>query len=1207
MQVKELFAGNVTRDIPPVVYFHEQSPAAVASEVSEYIITGGYPEGHPSQRRVPKGIHEEYVRLLETIVKELEKPGGPELPNSWISGFYGSGKSSFAKLLGLALDGTPLPDGRSVADAWLARNTSPRAAEMKTAWGKLRARVEPMAVVFDVGTVARDGEHLHSAALRKVQERLGYCPTNSIVADYELTLERDGLWRRFEEVAAATLEVPWSAARKEHRAADRFSLVMHRMFGDEYPEPTSWFDSRAGGRTRTESPEEVVVAIRDMLAFRNPAATLFLIVDEVSQYVISSQDRYDRLRAFATALGSGLKGKAWLLALGQQQLDDQADLPFATWVRDRFPPQLRVHLAATNIRDVVHKRLLQKTPAATRQLADLFERHRADLKLYAFGCEAITSEEFVEIYPMLPGQIELILQITTALRTRSTRSQGDDHAIRGLLQLLGELFRDQKLADKPVGSLVTLDAVYEVQHTALDSDVQNSMARILAQCTADEDAMLVRAAKAVALLELIQDSVPTDAKLVAQCLYDRVDLGNNVTAVTTALEELRRRNLVTYSQKEGYKVQSSAGEEWERERRDIGAPRETISEMVQEALKVQVAEPDRPRLQGRPFPFEGMFSDGRRADDVVLVDARDDACVVVDYRFLAKDERSEAAWIRRSNETALQGRLIWVCGDADQVEHLARELARSRKMVSIYEPRMESLQVARRVLVTQERARSEELERDFRAAVNSAWMAGRMYFRGRGIAPGDHGAAPSTALASATTRILPDLFPHFVATQITPAEVLQLVAAELAGPSPKFLPEDLGILDLDAGRFVANCSGVVPTRVKDHIQAEGGVGGTALLANFGRPPFGYTANVVKACVAGLLRARQVRIQPEGGAEITGFRDAGVREFFERDQVFRRSNIFPAGDDDIGVTARNRISRFFEDRFGHRLAERENTAIADAVMTTFLPLADKLRSVQSRLNQLPGSPRGPEVFEKLTAALEKCVGSARQTNPCVKLVKKHLDTLQDGVPRVQAFDAELTPEAIASVREAHNTVHHQAAQLAEAGVAATNVETAAQQVTDHLASEHPWRDLGGIADDLAAIRSAYVAERKRLLEEQEANTEHARQAVKRRDGFSTLTADQAHEVLRPFAAVVADTTPEAVAPGLVPLRDAFEIRLRRAMDDANASLDGILSAGARRLVRAHDLRLANREVASEADVEALVAEIREQLLALVRAGSRVRIV
>ena len=184
MHIKELFANDVTRDIPPVVYFHEQSPERIAAEVSEYIITGGYPEGHPSQRRVPRGIHEEYVRLLEAIVKELDKRGGPELPNAWISGFYGSGKSSFAKLLGLALDGVALPDGRSLAEVWLARNTSPRAEEMRAAWKKLRERIEPVSVVFDVGTVARDGEHIHAAALRQVQQRLGYCPTNAFVSDF---------------------------------------------------------------------------------------------------------------------------------------------------------------------------------------------------------------------------------------------------------------------------------------------------------------------------------------------------------------------------------------------------------------------------------------------------------------------------------------------------------------------------------------------------------------------------------------------------------------------------------------------------------------------------------------------------------------------------------------------------------------------------------------------------------------------------------------------------------------------------------------------------------------------------------------------------------------------------------------------------------------------------------------------------------------
>ena len=104
MQIKDLFVSNVTRDIPPVVYFHEQSPEKLADEVKEYIVTGGWPSDHPNYKRVPNGIHEQYVRLLNAIATELDKKPGPSLPTVWISGFYGSGKSSFAKLLGLALD-----------------------------------------------------------------------------------------------------------------------------------------------------------------------------------------------------------------------------------------------------------------------------------------------------------------------------------------------------------------------------------------------------------------------------------------------------------------------------------------------------------------------------------------------------------------------------------------------------------------------------------------------------------------------------------------------------------------------------------------------------------------------------------------------------------------------------------------------------------------------------------------------------------------------------------------------------------------------------------------------------------------------------------------------------------------------------------------------------------------------------------------------
>lgn len=1205
MLIRELFVSDVTRDIPPVVYFHEQSPEKLAAEVSEYIITGGWPEGHPNHARVPRGIHEEYVRLLTHITRELAKPGGPELPNAWISGFYGSGKSSFAKLLGLSLDGVSLPDGTSLAEAWLKRDLSPKAAELRAAWRDLRQKIDPLAVVFDIGGIARDNEHIHAAAARQVQRRLGYCSTEPLVADFELRLERDGEWSRFERLVQDTLRAPWSEIKSKALAEEDFSLVMSRMFPDRYTDPMNWFTSRGGTTTRADSPDDAVAAIRDMLKFRRPGATLFLVIDEVLQYVMSNKDRMDRLRAFATSLGATLRGKAWLLALGQQKLDEEADDSYLVWAKDRFPPALRVHLAPTNIRDVVHQRLLRKRPEVESLLRERFKSHRPDLKLYAYGCESITADEFVEIYPMLPGQIELILQITSALRARSTRAQGDDQAIRGLLQLLGELFRDQQLAEQPVGTLVTLDKIYEVQHTALDSDIQASMARILSQCANEPGGLTVRAAKAVALLELIQETIPTDARLVAQCLYDRLDRGNHVPAITEALEDLRRRNLLGYSEKQGYKIQSSAGEEWERERRDIGVPREAISEIVQSCLEILLAEPDRPRLQGRPFPWAGRYSDGRRADDLALEDPRDDAAVTVDFRFLVREERTESSWVKKSSESALYNRLVWVCGDTDAVENFGRDLHRARGMVKKYKPRRDSLNPARKLLLQQEENRVEELERLTRNAVSDGWMAGKIYFRARPLVPSDHGTSFKTTLEAAGTRILPELFQHFIATQVQPAELQQLAGAELSGPSLKFMPEELGILELDSGRYVPACSGVVPRRIQERIETEGGIGGTALLSHFGSPPFGYTANVVKACVAGLLRTGKVRIQAESGSEITAVRDVGVRDLFEADRAFRRATFFPAGADDVGVPTRARICKFFEDRLGKRL-DREDHAIADAVAREFPQLAQRLRSVRSNLDRLPGRPKEPAVFTALELALEDTVRSCRQTKPTVMLVKRYLDVLNDGVQRLQLYDTELTPQAIQAVTEAHDVLKYQAAQLKESDAADSAVEAFIGQVAQQLSRERPWQDIAAFASALEETKKKYREERRSLLQWQEQEAEATRARVKGREGFSTLTSDQSHLVLRPIAEAVTDTSEDAVAPSLLALKEPFALALRRAEDNANEILDELLSGGSKPLITRVDLKLHNREIATESDVEALIKEIRERLLDQIRSGSRVRL-
>lgn len=1200
--IHQLFRQVVTRDIPPVVYFHEQSPAKVQDEVSEYIITGGWNQNHPNYKRVPDGIHEQYVRLLNAITRELEKNGGPSLPTAWISGFYGSGKSSFAKLLGLSLDGLQLPSGQSLADAMLARDLTDRRVDFHDAWTKLHKKVtEPFAVVFDIGGFARDNEHIHAACVRQVQKRLGYC-SDRLVADFELRLERSSQWQRFLDVSRK-INHPWDQEKDQPFADEVFSEILHHFDKDRYTDPMSWIDSRTG-TTIPDSPTEAVAAISAMMRIRKPNGTLFMVVDEVSQYVLPNESRGDCLRAFASELGTQLKGKAWLLALGQQKIDEEASDAFLVWAKDRFPPQLRVHLAATNIRDVVHRRLLQKTRDGEKELRQLFEKHRPDLKLFAFGCEDVSADEFVEVYPLLPGQIDLLLQITSAMRIRSARAQGDDQAIRGLLQLLGELFRDQNLADLPVGSLITLDKIYEIQKTALDSDTQASMARILNE-TATKDPLQQRAAKVVALLELIQDIRPTDARLVAQCLYDSLDRGNQVTEVTAALEELRRENLLAYSEKLGYRIQSTAGEEWEREKREIRAPREAISEIVRDAVRMIMEKPEKPTYKKRPFPWAAVFSDGKGLDDDKLLRPKDEALVCVDFRFAQGEERAESVWIERSNETNLQDRIVWVCGDTSELLDRAKSLLRAKGMARLYAPRRDSLSEPRKLLLQQEEVKAESLEVEIQDIVESAWMAGAVYFRSKSYKPDDFGGKFAVALLKIAERIMPTLYKEFDPITIQPSELDQLLQQELIGPSTRFLKDELGLLELDAGKYVPTCFGIIPTRICEHIEAEDGVSGALLLAKFAGPPYAYQAEVIKACVLGMLRGSKIKIEDGEGNEITAVRDAGVREVFEKPAGFRRSQIIPVADDDIGVKARARICKFFDEQLGVQL-DREDNAIADAVEKHFHKLAGELRSVLQRFDRVPGKRDTPTELTKLNDALEHCLAKIRNTKETVRRVKKKLEELVDGVKLLKRFGAELTEDALTVLRDAADVDRNQTAQLRDLDKLSGPSFDSAQRISEQLVLSRPWVDVGAIQSDLVEVRKAYHAERTRVLEWQEQQAELARGRIRMREGYSTLPSDKGHNVIRPINDSPTKTDAASIAPALRDLKDPFTVRLQTAEEAANRLLDEYLSSGSKPMIVPVDLSLHNREIKTEADVEALVDEIRERLMQQLRSGQRIRL-
>src|SRR5690606_16495974 len=144
-------------------------------------------------------------------------------------------------------------------------------------------------------------------------------------------------------------------------------------------DPMSWVDARAGAvHGLGTSVEEATKAIAWMMQTRAPGKTLFVVVDEVSQYVHQDDQRMLKLQSFVSELGHRLRGAVWLLATGQQKLEDAGAASTLGKLKDRFPASLRVDLAATNIRDVVHRRLLKKAPDKEPLLRARFADHRHD-------------------------------------------------------------------------------------------------------------------------------------------------------------------------------------------------------------------------------------------------------------------------------------------------------------------------------------------------------------------------------------------------------------------------------------------------------------------------------------------------------------------------------------------------------------------------------------------------------------------------------------------------------------------------------------------------------------------------------------------------------------------------------------------------------------------------------------------------------------
>lgn len=1197
MKVREVFKREIDRHIAPVVYLHEQEPERLADEVREYIFT--------------PGIHTEMVGLLNQLAAALGRPDTSDLPAAWISGFYGSGKSSFAKLVGLALGGFQLPDGRSLRDALISRDDTAGAAELAKAWANVMARLPDgaISVVLDIGGEARENEHVDKVALRCLRRALGYCP-NDPVAIEEMKLEADGHWDAFQAKAAEVLGKPWAAAATRAYASEDFSEVLHNLFPTKYPHPMAWHESHtATAYDKSGSVTDSVAHLKMLQDGRAKGKHIFFVIDEVSQYIIrptthalhteagppqDPKDRMLRLQTFISALGQHFRGRVWLFALGQEKLDQaEADSPLAK-MRDRFPPHLRVHLDAANIHDVVKRRLLRKDEAGEAALKKVWADHAPRLKLYGWvtgtrlddGGEA----RFIDTYPLLPDHISLLLEISSGLRSASSRVQTDAASVRGLLQLIQELFRQGSIKSADVPTLLTLDQVYDVQRSGLPNDQSITMNAIFERYSAaDADGVMVhRVAKAVVLLGYQRAKVSED--MVAKLLYLRAGDDAPTESVRAALARLKEDNFITRTEEKGYRLQDAAGQEWEAERRGQKAG----AEQVAERILGQVADlfTAKAKLENRAFPLELLFTGGPKYVEHRPQSRRDETTVPVDLRFIP-DSGSTEQWIRQSAEGPLADRFVWVVPfqSGDAVFAAAQELEKSAAMVRLYQ----NLGVSddKRYLYTEEAKRVERLTGELKDEVKTALYRGAIYFRGQRFPLADVRSIEAVAQKVIEPR-LRELYPYYRDIAVAPKELEQLLARDIpAGASEKFFPDKLGLLKMDAGRPTWFPEGEAPKALFRHIEEQHGCNGGALLQHFARPPFGYAADIVRACLVALFRAERVVLMTETGKRVTSLQDesGGVRDLFLNDRPLKNAHIQIRERGKIGPRELVAIKNALE-ATGERGLSTDRDALTDAIFRVLTLQRQRLREVEERLRTLPvvNEPHRPELFATLARAMDEC-GRDRSVERTLEAFHQHLATFQNVLPILRDYHDQLTPEALAAVRKAEGVMRDLGGQLAASGSPDDTVTTALGRLRTHLEATRPWRDHADLDAPRRVVEKAYRDERTRRAAGRASDAEAAREAIKREQGIEKLQPEQLADVLEPLIAVGDTIDFDAVAPTLQALDVDWPGILRKADDEARERLHRWLHPR----IPVHEVSVKPKVLKSVEEVEHFVKVLRDSLV------------
>jgi len=1130
--IKDIFARDIHRDIREVIKVDQTDEDVIRTEIGEYIVT--------------KTILSNFTEILEAYSASPNKPS--DRMAIWVSGFFGSGKSSFAKLLGLALANRQL--GADTTSDLLAKHIGD--AKVQVLIKTVVEKIPTSAVIFDVATergVMHGNQMLTEIMYRQLLEHLGYA-SDLDLAELEITLEGEGRLDEFRKAYKRLYpKKDWNKSKNLIAfAMNEASRVMHELEPETYSSPDSWI---RGAKERADiSPNLLADRCKELTARRGENRNLVFVIDEVGQFVARTVNKMLDLQGIVQALGRVGQGKFWVVVTSQEKLNelvgglDDSRVELAR-LMDRFP--LQVHLEPNDISEVTSKRVLAKKADAEKQLTDLYEANRgsltantaltADIKL-----PQVARENFVDLYPMLPFQVDFVIHVVSGLRTQGGASRHVGGANRTVIKLAQQLLAHPKvgLGDREIGQLVTSEHIYDLVRDNIDSTIREKIDRLPAEV---DHPFAQKVAKAICLLQFVK-SIHRNAENIAATLYPCVG-GDSVRAsVDQALQALIESHKIRLGD-DGYRIPTPTEDDWETQRAGLKPKRADANTILREMMeKLWQPQPSHTFLGTRVFKGS-LFLDGRERVKGDL-----------DFQIrLAEDNKDDyerlKAELRPQSQVERQ-KIFWVIPIDEQIDKEVTEVFRSKEMISRKERGAQTAAETR--LLSEEGRRRDKHRGEVRRLLERAALTSVVYFQGNDRSPDESDQTVIKAAEGIMAKALPDVFERFAegAARVAKKDLEALLNSEDLRGLPAVFTE-LKLLRNESGSVVLETDSGPLAEMLTWINNKSDYGinptGKALEGEFGGTPYGWDVDVVKLFALSLLRSGQVTVTSQG-VTLESVVDLGAIDAFTNNTKFRACTFRPKKV--LDFTEIVKAGAAFEQTFGEKIASLTQEEVARAIREKAVSCQRDLRQVHAILER--NHLRGGELFTSSISQMEQ-ISTANEEETILSFAGGHAK-LKDALSRAADISKTIAEPQLHILNRARKVLTHHWPFLVNEPSTSDQDRQTADELADLMQRETFYRELPKIDQTSSQLEKLYSAAFTGAVQERSESYVVAGDQLKSTSGWDQLSDEQKKKIAEPLSSRTEKEVPESTPiPQLRSDIDARDKRLSDAIAEVHRLIEG----------------------------------------------------